>query len=57
MQEKPEIIEIRDCVCIAHMHADPALLIKSPLQSHRAAFAMPCFISGCFSSLLRVLLR
>lgn len=39
-EEKPEIIEIRDCVCIARMHdakvtapnADPALLIKAPCK-------------------------
>jgi|KBSSwiStaDraftv2_1062776.scaffolds.fasta_scaffold449588_2 hypothetical protein len=31
-EEKPEIIEIRDCVCIAHMHADPALVIKAPCK-------------------------
>src|SRR4029077_12497929 len=31
-EEKPEIIEIRDCVCIGHMHADPALLIKAPCK-------------------------
>jgi hypothetical protein len=49
-EEKLEIIKICDCACIAQRRdavvtasdADPALLIESPLQSHRAASAMPC---------------
>ena len=56
MQEKPEVIEIRDCVCIAHMHADPALLIKAPCKV--TAPHVRCLVYlWLFSSLLRALLR